>query len=223
MKKALCLLTIICCLILSCFAGCTKQNVLLNSVSELRYMLFDGQSENYTIKACYGFNEVPINNDATVGNKVYRLTFRLLDKELEDITYSLTFELNGETYKTDFKLNPITDTVTAQVEIENFNEKQFNVTVCAGSQNETVVLKTIVPEKTISYQTALDCLAKEQKNLISAYTDENGNFNAELFVRLVVKNGAPYWYVGIASGGNKLKALLIDGLSGKTLAIREIF
>ena len=223
MKKLLSILTVVCCLFLCYFTGCAKQNPLLSSISELRLMLFEGQSENFTLKACYGFNEVPLNNDAQVGQKIYRLSFRLLDKEMEDVAYSLTFDYLGKTYKTDFKLNPVSDTVTAFIELENFNEKEFSVTVNAGSESQTVKLKSIVPEKTISYESALNALQKEQKNLVSAYTDENGNFNAELIVRLVVKNGAPYWYVGIASGNNRLKALLIDGFTGKTLAIREIF
>ena len=42
-------------------------------------------------------------------------------------------------------------------------------------------------------------------------------------MRIFVKNDSPYWYVGIASGNGKLKALLIDGASGELLAAREIF
>ena len=42
-------------------------------------------------------------------------------------------------------------------------------------------------------------------------------------VSKIVKEKKPYYYVGFASGNDKLKALLIDGLTGKTLAIREIF
>ena len=42
-------------------------------------------------------------------------------------------------------------------------------------------------------------------------------------VKVIVKDDKPYWYVGIASGGGNLKALLIDGFSGEVLAIREIF
>ena len=70
---------------------------------------------------------------------------------------------------------------------------------------------------------ALDFLYSDQQNLIKAFCDEKGAFNAEIYARIIVKNDKPFWYIGIASGNNNLKALLIDGFSGKTLAIREIF
>ena len=53
--------------------------------------------------------------------------------------------------------------------------------------------------------------------------DQDGNFNAELYMRVIVKDQLPYWYVGFASGNEQLKALLVDGINGEVLAIREIF
>ena len=107
--------------------------------------------------------------------------------------------------------------------MENFSEKEFTVTVFGNGKSEAVTLTSILPKNTISYQKALDCLYDEQKELIEFYQDKNGSFNAEINVRILVKNDKPYYYVGIASGNEKLKALLIDGISGKVLAIREIF
>ena len=42
-------------------------------------------------------------------------------------------------------------------------------------------------------------------------------------MRVIVKDQLPYWYVGFASGNEQLKALLVDGINGEVLAIREIF
>ena len=210
--------------ILSIFLfGCTKVNPLISAVSELRSDLFEGTGEHFTIKACYGFKEAPFNNDASVGEKAYLLTFRLMDKETDGATYSLTLDFDGKNYKTDFKLNPVTDTVTAFIEIESFNQKEFTVTVSSGGTSEEITLTSIVPDGAIDYKTALDFLLNNQSELVNAYTDEEGNFTAEIYARIVVKNGAPYWYIGIASGNGNLKALLIDGFTGETLAIREIF
>ena len=203
--------------------GCTKQNPLYDKVSELRCFLYEGKSENFNLKASYGFKETPYTNDAVVGERAYTLSFRLEEKETDNATYSLELSLDGITYNADFKLNPITHTLSASVELENFNRNEFLVTIHSGSTSQTINMNSIIPSGTIDYKTALDHLYKDQTQLLSVYTDSNGNFNAEIYARIVVKNLKPYWYIGIASGNGNLKALLIDGFTGETLAIREIF
>ena len=84
-------------------------------------------------------------------------------------------------------------------------------------------MKSVVPTNTISYEKALDNLYNNQSHLINAYTDKDGNFNAEIYMRVVVKNDKSFWYIGIANGNNNLKALLIDAVTGEVKAIREIF
>lgn len=202
--------------------SCKSENPLYSAVSELRSNLYSGNSENYKLEACYGFKETPYSNDTKVCEKVYALIFRLFDKETDGAAYSIAIIHDGKNYSADFKLNPVTHTVTARIEIENFNEKQFIATLKKAQENEQITFKSIVPEKTMNYRAALDCLSKEQTALIERYTDENGNFNAEIHARIVVKNDHPYWYIGIV-GSDSLKALLIDGIDGKTLAMREIF
>ena len=205
------------------FTACKKVNPLYERVSELRLALYEGQSENFTLSASYGFKETPYNNDSSVGKKVYLLTFKLLGKETDGVNFSLSFNFNSQPYSANFKLNPVTHNLTASVEIDDFNEKKFSVTISGGGAPETVNLKSILPENTLDYKKALDHLYADQQPLINAYLDKNGNFNAEIYARVLVKNQKPYWYIGIASGNGNLKALLIDGFSGKTLAIREIF
>lgn len=210
---------VVCCL----FLGCKTQNPLLSSVSELRSDLFLGSNENFTIKGQYGFKETPYLNDGKANTKVYLLTFKLVDKEIEDITYSISLDYNSFTYSADFRLNPITHKVIAEIEVENFNLKEFTVKLCYGGIVEEIVMKSIVPLDTISYEKALISLYSNQVQLINTYTDQNGNFNAEIYIRIVVKEQKSYWYIGIASGDNNLKALLIDGKTAEVLAIRDIF
>jgi len=222
MKKLCLLFSFLFCLLLT-LSGCKEPFTLEKSVSELRSDLFYGESSSYTVKAGYGFKEEPYFNDGKVGDVVSTLTFRLLNKETDLATYSLSFENDGEVYTADFKLNPVKNSLTASVEIDHFNQKNFTVTVHSSSSSEQVVLKSTLPPNTLTYQDALLHLQKEQVNLISHYLDQDGNFNAELYVRVIVKDELPYWYVGFASGNEQLKALLVDGTNGEVLAIREIF
>ncbi len=224
MKKRLLFIPFL--LLLSCaflFCSCAPVNPLYDLVSELRLNLYHGESQNYSIKAHYGFREEPYENNAKIGKKVHKLTFKLLDKYSDDATYSLSFTFNSTPYKSTFKLDPISSSLIASVEVENFNLDEFKIYLTTSSTSEIITLKSILPENTIDYKTALDSLYQNQRTMIDGFCDQNGVYNLEIRERITVKDGAPYWYVGLAGGFDNLKALLIDGLNGEILAIREIF
>ncbi len=204
-------------------SACSNKFSLNEYVSELRSCLYEGRSESYTIKAGYGFKESPFVNDGKVGDRVNLLSFKLVDKQTDDALFTLKFTFNGDEYKSDFKLNPLTGTLTCDVEVDNFNEKEFTVQVLSAGKSETINMTSIIPDGTISYSSAIKSLQGKQGSLISHYTTEDGIFNAEIYARILINDGAPYWYIGIASGNDNLKALLVDGKTAEILAIREIF
>ncbi len=207
---------------LNLFACGSQVDPLYQRVSELKNQVYYGESQNYKIKACYGFKENPYINDGKVGEKVYNLTFKLLDKETDSITYTLTFNYGGKEFKQDFKPSKITGTLTVDLPIDNFNLSSFEITITSGSNVEKVQLNSIVPKNTISHTKALDYLRKDQAKLIESLTLSDGSLQFEIYARIIVKNDKPYWYVGLGLGEGKLKALLIDGISGEVLAVREI-
>ena len=87
---------------------------------------------------------------------------------------------------------------------------------------EEVRLRSVVPPTAITCDKALEILSSEQGALIETYKNENGEFSGEISERIIVKNEKPYWYVGLLNGKGGTKALLIDGLNGEILAVREI-
>lgn len=221
MKKFL--IVFVCFVLSLCvFSGCAPKNPLLEHVSELRSDVFFGQSENYTIKAGYGFKETPYANDGKVKNKVYGLTIKLIGKEMVGAEYNVKLKIGEKEHSQTFKLNPATHSLTAFIVIDEFTLKEFELSICCGADCEIVKMQSQLPENTISYLSALDYLYQNQTDLINSYYDQNGNFTAEIYVRVLVKDNSPYYYVGLASGGSNLKALLIDGINGEILAIREI-
>lgn len=222
MKKFLVFLFPLLC-VLTTFLACSKEQTLTPCVSELRSAIYYGQSQTLTVKAGYGFKEQPFVNDGKVGKTVSTLSFKLIDKEIDDVTYNLSFKYLNNEYKGTFSLNPLTDTLTCSVEIYDFTLNQFTINIAFGSNNEEITLKSIVPNGTLTYDQALNFLQKNQSALVSHYTNSEGVFNAEIYIRILVKDDKPYWYVGLASGNEQLKAFLIDGFSGEILAIREIF
>ncbi|MBE5749267.1 MAG: hypothetical protein E7346_00185 [Clostridiales bacterium] len=222
MKKLLSILLFLLLIVIP-FSGCGTEETLDKYVSELRSDVFEGKSQSYYIRAGYGFKETPFINDGAVGEKVNALNFRLSGDLKDGATYTLSFSCGTETLKQDFTLNPVTHALTAAIEVDNFTEKEFSVNVISSGKTETVKLKSILPDDTLTSSAALKSLTENQAELIDNFTDPDGNLKAELYMRVLVKDQKPFWYVGIASGNEQLKALLVDGVTGEVLAIREIF
>lgn len=198
-------------------AACNKPDPLINSVTELRQNVYEGVSESYRLKAAYGYEE----NEKS--ERFYLLTFLLCNKTSSAGTYTLTFNSEKLSFTEDFKYSPVTGTLKTSVAIENFTDNEFNVTVSTGGIAETVTLKSLVSGGAIDYKTALVYLKKSQPELIALYNDENGDFAGKVTARILVKNEKPYWYIGLKNQNGALKALLVDGLSGNVLAVREVF
>lgn len=221
MKKILTSLSFFLCLCFSlCLFSCKNTNGLESYVSELRTVSYRGESEEYSLKANYGFKETPFVKDGKVGEKAYSLTIKLLGVSLDPATYyaSLTFdEIN---YKDKFILDS-SGGLSVSFEIKDFKENEFDVNIICGNKTQTVKLVSVVPENTLTYVDALNNLKETQSELVSVYYDGE-EFNAEIYARILVKEDKPYWYIAFATS-NDLKALLIDGFTGEVLAIRNVF
>lgn len=202
--------------------ACKSQTGLMEYVSELRENIYEGENDFYTLKACYGFKENPYAKTQTESDKIYTLDFTLKGKETDSISRSVSLTFNGKTYQSKFFLDPITDTVKAQVEIQDFSEKEFSADIISSTDKSTILMKSTLPENTVDKLTALKYLEKNQANLINAYITEDGVFDGKIHLKVIVKDQKPYWYAGITANDKNLKALLIDGFSGEVLAIREV-
>ena len=200
--------------------GCEKENPYLAYVSDLTQDVYVCETDAFTVKATYGFREEPFVNDGKAGERVYGYTFTL-NIIPDDVRRTVQFTFEKENYSAAFALDGVSNEYKAFVEINCRFEKQFAATISTGAKKSELTFISELPNGCITYECALDILAATQQPLLNVYTTENG-FNAELYMRVFVKNGKPYWYVGIAQN-NKLKAFLMDGVSGDLLAVRDIF
>lgn len=202
------------------FSACKKENPYLKNVSELKQNVYFGSSENYSVTAYFGYREDPFINDGKCGNKVYGYTFKL-NIVAEEIQRTVEFVENEKILSATFKCDEATGEYKAFIETETYFENAFSVSVICGANKSSVTLNSILPENCLSYTAVLDKLTESQQSLLNSYTT-NEQFNAEIYMRIFVKNDKPYWYIGIASGNGKIKAFLMDGFSGELLAIRDI-
>lgn len=208
------------CLIFS-FSGCKKEPTLVNNLSELRRDCFMGEADGYSIKAVYGFKEKEKSLDGKIGEAIYKLSFKLNGYE-DEVTYTLYFDFNGKTYTEKFVFDPVRNCMTLEIDISDFNLKEFDVNLKKESTSIPITLKSIVPENTINYQTALTKLMENQPDLINLYKTENG-YAVEVQMRITVKKDKPYWFIGLTKSPSDHKVLLMDGYTGEVLAVRDVF
>lgn len=218
MKKFALLFLILCCPVV--FSGCEKESPYLAYLSDLKQNVYTCKAGDVTVTAYYGFREEPFINDGKVGETVFGYTFKL-NIIPDDIRRTIELETKDENYSAVFTVDDVTSEYKAFIETKNYFAKEFNAVLVCGSEKTPITMTSILPDNCITYENALDLLFEKQRSLLSVYSNENG-FNAEMYMRVFIKNDSPYWYVGVASGNGKLKAFLIDGVSGELLAVREI-
>ena len=215
--KKLKFLTVVLSLFLSVFPfGCNSKQTLAPFVTELQSTVMQAESGEIKLKAVYGFK-------TENGKHAFYLTVKLIGKETDNATYTLNFSYGGKNYSDAFKLNPVTNTLTVKTRLDDFDCKPLPVTVSWASTSEALTLTPLAPDGTVDYITAVDSLLVSQSALIDLYRDEFGNFNGSIKARILVKDGKPYWYIGLISANGNEKALLVDGISLEVLAIRDIF
>ena len=201
-----------------CSVGCTK-DIYTDRISELRQDIYTGNVDGATITAYYGFKETPYAADGNVAEKIYGYTF-YLSVIPDEVKRSFAISDGDKKYKADFSLDEITGEYKAFVESQKHFKKSFTVDYICGSEIKNVTLNSIVPENCIAYSDAMRSLTEKQRALFDLYTVD-GEFCAEIYMRVFVKNDTPYWYVALVRS-DKTKALLIDGSSGELLAVKDI-
>ncbi len=200
-----------------CLSGCKGESNLSEHLTQVRSEYFVSEDENYQIKAVYGFN-----TDKNSGKKIYTLSFKLLNFNDEQVTYALSFDYNQKNYSGQFKFNPVKNCMMLDVEVPNFNLKDFDVDFMVGSSVNKVKLRSVVPENAIDYQSALKLLLEKQPELINLY--KNGeNLNLKISMRIAVKENNAYWFVSLSGDNKSNKILLIDAINKEILAVRDVF
>ncbi len=203
--------------------ACDGQPTLMKNVSELTEYVWQAESDDYILKAQYGYRETPYVPDGTVGTLSYGLTLRLTPKTaVQNAEYRAVLTLGETPYEAPFTLDPVRHKLNAVIPTEERPAERFTVTVTRAETEDCLELVSLLPENTLNASQALEALETNQSDLLNDYRT-NGVFNAEITLRVFVNKEHPYWYVGLVRGEHKIVALLIDGIQGEVLAIRELY
>lgn len=200
--------------------ACAEKNEYEKYVSVLRRDIYEGYYDDIKLTAEYGFKETPFINDGIARERIYGYTV-FLPVIPDEIKRSVSITAGEEKLSANFTTDEVSGEYKAFIETRDIHLSEFTATITCGSNVKETKFLSVIPENAISYVDALDTLKHDQKTLLSAFS-ENGVFNAELYLKIFVKKGKPFWYVGIAYGSDRLKALVIDGINAEILAVREI-
>ncbi len=215
MKKRILIVFLGLILSLSVFSGCAKKINLSDYICELKEKIYFGETDDYKVTCGFGF----IVNENS--QKITGLTFKVKPTNSLNAKRSLEIILDGKTFNKDLTVSLSLYYSTCFIEKEDLKETEFNVKIKTGSDIKEITLKEENIEGTIDYKTALNCLIKNQPDLIESYK-ENNVFMGKIIIRKIIRNERSFWYVGLIDKNDNLKALLIDGKTGDVLAIRKI-
>ena len=201
--------------------ACNKKSIYEDALSEVRYDILFGESDNLKCYANVGFKEFPLENDnkkATVKNCV---TFRIIPKDGNmDKVYSVEFLVDKENYGDTFSEDEITHALTVTIITAVKVATPLTVTVRTTDYADDIILSSTLPQDTIDYKQAL----KSGATVLYDLFQENisgGVLLGEIRMRVIVDENKSYWYMGYHYGNDKTIALLLDGATGELLAQRE--
>jgi hypothetical protein len=219
MKKLLVSLLIILTLFLSLFAtACKEEFTLLDYVSVLKSDVYQAEYKGVTLTADYGYIEEPLVLDGKKGNTTNYLTIKMPINE-ENVTYKIKLlTLDGEWA---FKYDSTHASLVAKIPLSE-HLVDFDATVSCESEQTTVKFTSILPKNILSPKDALKVLESSQKTYIDGYKNA-GSFSAEIILKASVFKNNVYYYVTIADGNKNYKAMLINAVDGKLLAIRDVY
>ena len=211
-RKFVFILLIIVCLPMLFSCGYTQQEK--NNISQIRYNVFYGEQNGVCVKAFSEEKEYPFINDGIACGRENFVIVKVLN---EFNPTKITLSFNGQTYTNQGEYNANTNSIDYSFKVKRLPDKEIVVETETNSTKTQLICKSMLKSDTISPLIALEKVNKEQSDFVSSLY-ENGEFKAEIYIRLIVENDYNFYYVGYAQGSNKITAFLIDGVSGEILA-----
>lgn len=199
--------------------GCSKSTDLNKYVSERLTEIFFCEQDGFTLTASYSQKEYPYCNDGIVGelSDLFEIKLQAPDNSAE---YNIKFTVAGKEYGGEMSFESVRQIYTFSQSIRCAGETQLTFTVTSETGENTLVANSVKNENTLSTKEILQYIQKAEPERISALM-QNGIFAAEIYIRLVYKDGECFYYASITDRSGNTYSMLIDSESGKILATRE--
>jgi len=210
---------------LSCFVfiGCNKYlNITKNSLAEIRYNIFVGNSDNFDITFMSGKREknYVINGYNTELIDFGVLTVTLKDNNLNYSNSSFALTIDTLRYEGLFERNPFDDTLVSDIGVLVDNNVQcLNLKIIVDNISEDITLSNISYDWNVDCNDALKIATKQlNEELTPLITSE---FLGEIYVKIIpdtINNKNYLWYVNFVSRDGIKHSVLINPITKEILA-----
>ena len=200
--------------------GCSKNVDYTPYVSQLRLSVYQGSSQNFKVTAYAEKRETPFIPNGTVSELINAVIVKVefLNGSPSDANLKLFYGEKSITAPLTY--NPVSEKSTATIKVENLpSSPSITVEITSGEILEKLTLSSVIFDKTISYQEAINQAINADKELSSKLF--KAEVSAEINVRIIVGDGKNYYYVGLIDKLGNTTAYLIDGETGSVLAKRS--
>ena len=201
------------------FAGCKKNSEYEDKISQLRYDVLYGETDDFDVTAYIEKREDPIFQDGLVGEKINFLTFKIeFDKDIVlKSSPVIEFETDGIKYRKETEYKPLSDFVYCFFSPKKLPDKKLNVKITTDEKSETITLISVKKKDTLTYKEALNSLIKSKTPSITEIFD--GKAPYEIKIRLIYSDGYDCYFIGVETK-EKSVGFLLDGSTGEIIAIK---
>lgn len=204
------------------FSSCSKEIDLSCYVSQLRQDIYIGENDEYKLTVYQEKRENPFVADTFIGNLENHLIVKIESKTQSVDGVSASFCIDDKEYKGNFVFNPITNKFALDIVVEKFcSQKEIEINLYKDTETQTIQVKSMLFEKTKSYDEVLKSVSKHDKNLINRLFKGN-KVIAEIHIRLLYDDDKNYYYVGFVESDKKTTCYLVDGQTLQVLATKNV-
>ena len=207
----------------------TDVTSLENNLSEVRYNLFSGQADAFSVTLMTGEREDPyiLNGVAEelIEFGILTLYFKIPTGSFYGIpTYKLT--IDDVFYEGEFQKNPFDASYVADIKTKTVDDSNIYLLVEWGSLYETLKLES----KSLQWEYDWEDAFKIAVNNIDKEVIDNliidGTVEAEVHVQIIGNmnglEGQYYWYVTVYGTDGSTITIVIDPLTGKVISKRSV-
>ena len=203
-------------------SGCAYniKNEMIDSLSDVRYNLFEAKTQDMKVTLMCGMREEPYEYDGKSNKKCEFgvITVNFFDlQEAPEIDFFMQVgetEYNGKLEKNPYQLNYMVD-------IETLIDDNASIYLTVDGYVGEMILVCVSKDWNIQYQNVLD-IATEHLEVEARQFFKNRVFNAECYLKIIYDENSDLetylWYFGIVGTDNSRISLVIDVNSGQILA-----
>ena len=199
--------------------GCANKVCLDKYLSENRTEVYYAEKDDFYLTAYYSQKEYPYIADGIVGelSSVLEIQIKAPNNSLD---YNICFTLSNVEYKGETSFDSVRQIYTFCVSTAKPETHQINFILTTENTEISLIATSVKNKETLSYNLILEKFQASEKELLNSLV-QNRILAAEIYLRLVFKDGEVFYYLALFDRGGNQYSYLIDSITGEILASKQ--